>query len=119
MEKNLNITDEEWEKLRRSPFDMEDFLKALQMFDSIRYIAGASDFSARVYADMQKLMKLAEGVFANGCRDSAGELFFEASCLNEQMGNLETWISRVRGALDMLEELRPASLEAPDDPAAE
>jgi hypothetical protein len=115
---NLAITDEEWEELRQSPFDMEDFLKALKMFDSIRHIAGGSDFSAHVYADMQKLMKLAECVFTDGCRDSAGELFFEASCLNEQMGNLETWISRVRGALNTLEELRPSSLEALDDLAA-
>jgi hypothetical protein len=32
MEKNLAITDKEWEKLQQSSFDMEDFLKDLKMF---------------------------------------------------------------------------------------
>jgi hypothetical protein len=116
MEKNLAITDKEWEKLQRSSFDMEDFLKGLKMFDSVRHIAGSSDFSDNVYADMRKLEELAGRVLVDGCRDSVGELFLEASALRSLMADLEDYVSDVRGALETLERLRPESLDTLDEP---
>jgi hypothetical protein len=116
MEKNLDITDKEWEKLQRSPFDMEDFLKGLKMFDSVRHIAGGSDFSDNVYADMRKLEEFAGLVFTDRRRDSVGGMFLEASALRCLMTDLENYVSGVRGALESLERLRPESLNILDEP---
>jgi hypothetical protein len=116
MEKNLTITDKEWEKLQQSPFDMEDFLKGLKMFDSVRHIAGGSDFSDKVYADIQKLKELAGLVFTDRRRDSIGEMFLETSALKGLMADLEDYVSDVRSALESLEELMPESLSTLDDP---
>jgi hypothetical protein len=116
MEKNLAITDNEWEKLQRSSFDMEDFLKGLKMFDSVRHIAGGSDFSDQVYADMRKLEELAGHVFTDRRRDSVGGMFLEASSLRGLMAGLEDYVSDVRNALESLEKLRPESLDILDEP---
>jgi hypothetical protein len=116
MERNLNITDNEWEKLQRSPFDMDDFLKGLKMFDSVRHIAGGSDFSDQVYADMRKLEELAELVFTGRRRDSVGEMVLEASALRGLMAGLEDYVSDVRSALESLEGIRPESLDILDEP---
>lgn len=110
MRHDLPVTDEEWKTLRQSSFSIENFLKSLELFDSIRHIAGSSDFSGEVYRDMQKLKELAENVFANERRDCVGELFFESSCLEELMGDMETWIFEVCRALKSLNALKPGSL---------
>jgi hypothetical protein len=116
MEKNLAITDKEWEKLQQSPFDMEDFLNGLKMFDSVRHIAGGSDFSDKVYADMRELKELAGLVFTDRRRDSVGGLFLEASALRGLMTDLENYVSDVRSALESLEKFRPESLDILDEP---
>jgi hypothetical protein len=95
---------------------MEDCLKGLKMFDSVRHIAGGSDFSDQVYADMRKLEELAGHVFTGRSRDSVGGLFLEASALRGLMAGLEDYVSDVRNALESLEKLRPESLDILDEP---
>ena len=93
------INDEAWEKLRNSSFSVQEFLKTLELFDSIRHIAGASVFSSEVYASVQILGQLAERVFIEGHRESAGEMFFEISCIDDLMIDLEEWVEAIREAL--------------------
>ena len=70
MKKDLpSISDEAWDKLKNSSFSAREFLKTLELFDSIRHIAGASDFSREVYASVQNLMQLTEKVFIEGQRE--------------------------------------------------
>jgi hypothetical protein len=114
MEKDYVLTDEDWEKLQKSSFQAQDFLKDLALWDSIRHIAGNSDFSAEVYRDMQKIRELVERVFTNGCHDDIEELFFESSCMEDLMSDTEDWILHVRRALTSLNKLRPESLPVPD-----
>jgi hypothetical protein len=115
MTNHLPVTDEEWEKLRNGHFSTRDFVEGLELFDSIRHIAGNSDFSADVYADMQKVKKLAGKVFVDGQRDSAGELFFEAASLDSIMRDMEDWITDIREAFTALNKIRPDSLSGVDD----
>jgi hypothetical protein len=115
MKENLPITDEEWEKLRNAHFSTQDFVEALELFDSIRHIAGNSDFSADVYADMQKVKELAGKVFSDGQRGSAGELFFEAASLDSIMRDLEDWVTDIREAFAALNKIRPESFAKLDD----
>jgi len=118
MIENLPITDEEWGRLRNAHFSTQDFVEALELFDSIRHIAGNSDFSADVYADMQKVKELAGKVFVDGQRDSAGELFFEAASLDSIMKDLEDWITDIREAFAALNKTRPESLSRVGDSRA-
>ncbi|MDR3231148.1 MAG: hypothetical protein LBT65_06895 [Synergistaceae bacterium] len=115
MKNNSQITDEEWEKLRNAHFSTQDFVEALELFDSIRHISGNSDFSADVYADIQKVKELAGKVFADGQRDNTGELFFEAASLDSIMRDLEDWIADIREAFTALNKIRPESLSGVDD----
>jgi hypothetical protein len=114
MQHDLPVTDEEWKILRQSSFSVENFLKSLELFDSIRHIAGNSDFSAKVCRDMQKLKELVRNVFMDECRDCIGELFFESSCMEDLMSDMEDWILHVRRALTSLNKLRPEGLPVPD-----
>jgi hypothetical protein len=115
MRENLPVTDKEWEKLRNAHFSTQDFVEALKLFDSIRHVAGNSDFSAAVYADIQNVKELAGKVFADGQRDNTGELFFEATSLDSIMRDLEDWITDIREAFAALNKIRPESLSGVDD----
>jgi len=108
------INDEAWEKLRKSSFSAQKFLKTLELFDSIRHIAGASEFSDDVYANVQKLRQLTEKVFDEGQRESVSEMFFEISCLDDLMIDLEEWVEEIRKALADLDKLRPENLSEVD-----
>ena len=108
------ISDVAWEKLRKSSFSVEKFLEKIKLFDSIRHIAGASDFSSEVYASVQNLRQLAEKVFIEGQRESAGELFFEISSIDELMIDLEEWIEAIREAFADLDKLRPDNMSEVD-----
>jgi hypothetical protein len=117
MQHDLPVTDKEWETLRQSSFSVENFLKSLNLFNSVRHIAGSSDFSEEVYRDMQKLKGLVENVFTGERRDCVGELFFEGSCMEELMSDMETWIFEIHKALKSLNTLKPDSLsEVDSDP---
>jgi hypothetical protein len=118
MRHDLPVTDEEWKTLRQSSFSIENFLKSLELFDSIRHIAGSSDFSGEVYRDMQKLKELAGNVFTYEQRDCVAELFFKNSCLEELMGDMETWILKIHRALKELNTLRPDRLPEVDSDIA-
>jgi hypothetical protein len=115
MKNNPQITDKEWKKLHDANFSAQDFVKALELFDSIRHVAGNSDFSADIYADMQKVKELAGKVFVDGQRDSTGELFFEAGSLDSIMRDLEDWITDIREAFAALNKIRPESLSGVGD----
>ena len=104
------INDEAWEKFRKSSFSAPKFLESLKLFDSIRHIAGASEFSDDVYANVQKLRQLTEKVFDEGQRESVSEMFFEISCLDDLMIDLEEWVEEIRKALADLDKLRPENL---------
>jgi hypothetical protein len=108
------LTDGEWEKLQKSDFQAQDVLKDLALWDSIRHIAGNSDFSAEVCRNVQKIRELIEHVFIDGGRDSVEELFFESSCMEDLMRDMEDWIVHVRRALAFLNGLRPESLSISD-----
>jgi hypothetical protein len=110
MGKDYLLTDEDWKKLQKSGFQAQDFLKNLALWDSIRHIAGDSDFSAEVNRNMQKIKELVEHIFINGSHDNIEELFFESSCMEELMGDMETWILEIHRALKSLNVLKPDSL---------
>lgn len=115
MKKELpSISDEAWERLRKSSFSVQKFLKALELFDSIRHIAGASDFSGDVNASVQNLRQLAEKVFVEGQRESTSEMFFEISHIDDLMIDLEEWVEKIRVALADLDQLRPENLSVFD-----
>jgi hypothetical protein len=117
MEKNLPITDEEWEKLKNSSFQARDFAEVLKKFDSIRHFAGASEIAGIVRANIQKTGELAGKVFDDGQRGSVYELFFQAASLDSLMQNMEDSLADVRDAFASLKEIRPESLsELDDDP---
>jgi hypothetical protein len=116
---NLEITDKEWDELRQSPFNMEDFLKALKRFDSIRHFAGTSEIAGIVHANIQKTGELAGKVFDDGQRGSVYELFFQAASLDCLMRDMEDSLADVRDAFASLEKIRPESLSALDDDIAE
>jgi hypothetical protein len=118
MKENFPITDEAWEKLHDANFSAQDFVKALELFDSIRHVAGNSDFSADIYADMKKVKELAGKVFTDGQRDSAGELFFEAASLDSIMRDLEDWVTDIREAFAALNKIKPERLSRVDDTGA-
>jgi hypothetical protein len=109
----LPVTDEEWEKLRDSSFDTRRFLEDLKSFDSIRHIVAVSDISEDVYEKRKRIAALAERVFNDGDRGSAGELFRASAYFNDLMIDLEDWISDVRKALRSLNRLRPDSVTFP------
>jgi hypothetical protein len=111
MEKNFQITDEEWEKLKDSSFPLQRFLEDIELFYSIRHCAGASSFSEDVLSDLNKVKDLAGKVFSDGRRDCVGELFFEGACINELMIDLEDWILSIRKAFRSLNKLRPISVD--------
>jgi hypothetical protein len=119
MEKNLPITDEEWEKLKNSSFQARDFAETLKCFDSIRHFAGTSDIAGIVHAHIQKTGELAGKVFDEGQRDSVYKLFFQAAALDSLMQNMEGWLANIRDAFASLEKIRPDSLSALDDDIAE
>jgi len=104
------LSDEAWEKLVNSSFPAREFLKTLELFDSIRYIVGASGYSDGLYEDVQNLRRLTEKVFFEGQRESASEMFFEASCVDDLMIDLEEWGEEIREALADLDKLRPPNL---------
>jgi hypothetical protein len=114
MKKDYELTNEEWEKLQQSNFQAQVFLKDLALWDSIRHIAGNSDFSVEVCQNMQKIRELVDHVFVNSCRDDVEELFFESSCMEDLMSDMEDWIVDVRRALMSLNRLRPEHLPVSD-----
>lgn len=115
MKDNLPITDEEWEKLKNSPFQVHDFAEAMKRFDSIRHFAGTSEIAGIVHADIQKAGKLAGKVFDEKQRDSVYELFFETASLDSLMQDMEDWLADIRDALASLKKIRPESLSVLDD----
>jgi hypothetical protein len=115
MKENLPITDEEWEKLKKSQFQTHDFAEALKHFDSIRHFAGTSEIAGIVRADIQKTGELAEHVFNEGQRDSVCELFSKTSSLDTLMKDMEDWLADIRDALASLNKIRPNSLSVLDD----
>jgi hypothetical protein len=119
MEKNLLITDEEWEKLKNSSFQARDFAEVLKCFDSIRHFAGTSEIAGIIRANIQKTGELAGKVFDEGQRGSVYELFFQAASLNSLMQNMEGWLADIRDAFASLEKIRPESLSALDDDIVE
>jgi hypothetical protein len=119
MEKKLPITDEEWEKLKNSSFQARDFAEALKIFDSIRHFAGTSEIAGVVNANIQKAGELAGKVFDDGQRDSVYELFFQAASLDTLMRDMEGWLADIRDMFASLKRIRPESLSALDDDAAE
>jgi hypothetical protein len=115
MKKDLPLTDEEWEKLRDRDFPVQDFLKKLDLFDSIRHIAGQSEFAGIVYENAQQLRKAAENVFVEGRRDSVADLFSRASAFDSVISDIEEWVSGIRKAMDSLEKTRPGRTALLDD----
>jgi hypothetical protein len=115
MENDLPLTDEEWEKLRDRDFPVQDFLKKLDLFDSIRHIAGQSEFAGIVYENAQKLRKAAVSVFVEGRRDSVEDLFSRASAFDSVISDIEEWVSGIRKAMDSLEKTRPGRTALLDD----
>jgi hypothetical protein len=115
MENDLPLTDEEWEKLRNSSFSVQDFLKKLDLFDSIRHVTGQSEFAGIVYENAQKLREAAENVFAQGRRDCVKDLFLSASAFDSVVSDIEDWVSDIRKAMDFLEKTRPGRTVLLDD----
>jgi hypothetical protein len=97
----------EWERLGRSSFRADDFIKALDGFDSIRHIAGEGEFASIVYGDIQKLKELARKVFVDGDRDCAGEMFSICSSLNKLTASVYEDLSEIRIELESMDELAP------------
>jgi hypothetical protein len=114
MESNKQVTDEEWEKLCASPFDIQRFLEDMKSFDSIRHIVAVSSISEDVYEKRKRIETLAERVFKESCRDSVKELFQESAHFNNLMIDLEEWILSVRKALRSLNKLCPESIDFHD-----
>ncbi|MDR1874879.1 MAG: hypothetical protein LBQ90_07730 [Synergistaceae bacterium] len=114
MKNNCPITDEEWEKLRGFPFDIQRFIEDIRSFDSIRHIVAASSIAEDVYDKRKRIEALAERVFNDGCRDCAEELFLESAYFNDLMIDLEEWILNTRKALRSLNKLRPENIRFPD-----
>jgi hypothetical protein len=52
IEDNLPVTDEEWDKLKNSPFQVHDFAEALKRFEAVRHFAGTSEIAEIVLADI-------------------------------------------------------------------
>jgi hypothetical protein len=119
MEKNLPITDREWEKLKNASFQARDFTEALKSFDSIRHFAGTSEIAGIIHANIQKTGELAGKVFDEAQRDSVYELFFQAASLDSLMQNMEDWLADIRDAFASLKKIRPGSLSVLDDDIAE
>jgi hypothetical protein len=115
MEKDLSLTDEEWKELQNRAFPVQDFLRKLDMFDSIRHIAGQSEFAGIVYENAQKLREAAENVFVEGRRDSVEDLFSRASAFDSVISDIEEWILDIRKAMDSLEKIRPGRTALLDD----
>jgi hypothetical protein len=115
MKKDLPLTDEEWEKLRDRGFPVQDFLKKLELFDSIRHITGQSEYAGIVYENMKKLREAAESVFVEGRRDSVEDLFSRASAFDSVISDIEEWVSAIRKAMDSLEKTRPGRTALLDD----
>jgi hypothetical protein len=115
MENKLPLTDEEWEKLRDRPFPVQDFLKKLDLFDSIRHLTGQSEYAGIIYENAQKLKEAAANVFAEGRRDCARDLFSRASAFDSVVSDIEDWVSDIRKAMDALEKVRPGRTALLDD----
>jgi hypothetical protein len=115
MENDLPLTDEEWKELRDRAFPVQDFLKKMELFDSIRHVTGQSKFAGIVYENTQKLMEAAKSVFVEGRRDCVKDLFSHASAFNSVMSDLEDWVSHIRKAMDSLEKTRPGRTALLDD----
>jgi hypothetical protein len=107
MQDYIQITDREWERISRSSFRADDFIKALDGFDSIRNVAGSGEFASIVYGDIQKLKELARKVFLDGDRDSAGEMFSICSSLNKLTASMYEDLSEIRIELESMNELTP------------
>jgi hypothetical protein len=115
MENDLPLTDEEWEKLRNSTFSVQDFLKKLDLFDSIRHVTGQSEFAGIVNENAQKLREAAADVFVEGRRDCVKDLFLSASAFDSVISDIEDWVSDIRKAMDSLEKTRPGRTALLDD----
>jgi hypothetical protein len=116
---NLPVTDEEWEKLKNTPFQVHDFAEAMKRFDSVRHFAGISEIAGIVRADIQKTGELAGKVFDEGQRDSVYGLFFKAASLDSLMRDMEKALADIRDAFASLKKIRPESLSVLDDDNAE
>jgi hypothetical protein len=114
MESNIQVTDEEWEKLCASSFDIQRFLEDIKSFDSIRHIVAISSISEDVYEKRKRIEILAERDFKESCRDSVKELFQESAHFNNLMIDFEEWILSVRKALRSLNKLCPESIDFHD-----
>jgi hypothetical protein len=115
MKNNLPLTDEEWEKLRDNNFFVQDFLKKLDLFDSIRHLTGQSEYAGIIYENMQKLREAAANVFVESRRDCVADLFSRASAFDSVISDIEEWVSGIREAMDSLEKIRPGRTALLDD----
>jgi hypothetical protein len=115
IEDNLPITDEEWEKLKNSSFQVDGFAETLKRFEAVRHFAGTSEIAGIVREDIQKTGELAGHVFDEGRRDSVYGLFFKAASLDCLMRDMEKGLADVRRAFASLKKIRPESLSALDD----
>jgi hypothetical protein len=107
MGSDSTISEIQWEKLRGSGFSTENFVKSMELFDSIRHITGTSSFAAEIYDDVQKIKELSVNVFVDGRRDAVEEMFFKGESLDRVMDDLEDWVSNMRKAFARLNELKP------------
>ena len=107
MREILPLTDKEWERIRDSSFQADEFVKTLEEFDSIRHITGAGEFASIVCSHVQKLKELAPKVFVDGDRECAGEMFLLCSSLGTLMNDVHEWLSDIRIELASLNELAP------------
>jgi hypothetical protein len=115
MANNKPLTDEEWEKLLNRSFPVKDFLKKLDLFDSIRHLTGQSEYAGIIYENAQKLREAAANVFAESRRDCVDDLFSLASSFDLVISDIEEWVSDIRKAMDALEKLRPGRTALLDD----
>jgi hypothetical protein len=115
MENNLPLTGEEWEKLRDNNFSVQDFLKKLDLFDSIRHLTGQSEYAGIIYENAQKLREAAANVFVESRRDCVDDLFSRASAFDSVISDIEDWVSNIREAMDSLEKIRPGRTALLDD----
>jgi hypothetical protein len=115
MENNLPLTDEEWEQLQGKHFPVQDFLKKLALFDSIRHLAGQSEYAGVIYENTQKLKEVEENVFVEDRRDCVDDLFSRASAFDSVISDIEEWVSDIRKAMDSLEKIRPGRTVLLDD----
>jgi hypothetical protein len=107
MKSDSAMTEIQWEKLRGSGFSTENFVKSMELFDSIRHIAGTSSFASEIYDDVQKIKELSVNVFVDGRKNCVEEMFFKGESLGSVMNDLEDWISNMRKAFARLNELKP------------